>query len=89
MTSPASAPGPAPLALVAGGSRGLGLAIARDLGRRGYRLVICARSAAELETAAATLRSADVDVRPAVCAVSDAVAVDALVESVERDDGPI
>ena len=85
----AAVPGPAPLALVAGGSRGLGLAIARDLGRRGHRLVICARSAAELQTAEAVLRSDGVDVRTAVCDVADAAAVDALVESVERQDGPL
>jgi len=79
----------APLALVAGASRGLGLAIARDLGRRGHRLVVCARWAGELEAAGAALRAEGLEVRTAVCDVADAAAVTALVESVEREDGPI
>jgi len=78
-----------PLALVAGASRGLGLLIARELGRRGHRLVICARSAAELDVARATLAADGLDVRSAVCDVADADAVDSLVASVEQQDGPI
>jgi gluconate 5-dehydrogenase len=42
-------------ALVTGGNSGLGLAIARALGLAGARLVLCARRAAELEVAAASL----------------------------------
>src|SRR5437763_17083370 len=37
--------------LITGGSRGLGLAIARELARKGSRLVLCARNADELERA--------------------------------------
>jgi len=44
------------VALVAGGSRGLGLLIARELVRRGATVAICARGAAELRRAAADLR---------------------------------
>ena len=44
-------------ALVTGGSRGLGLVIARELARKGARLAVCARDAAELERAAADLAS--------------------------------
>jgi hypothetical protein len=40
------------VAIVTGGSRGLGLAPARDLARRGCRLVICARDEAQLNRAA-------------------------------------
>lgn len=83
-------PGPtAPLALVAGASRGLGLLIARELGRRGHRLVICARSAAELDAARAQLTAEGLAVRTAVCDVADADAVDELVAAVETQDGPI
>jgi short-subunit dehydrogenase len=89
MTSPSPDPATAPLALVAGASRGLGLAIARDLGRRGHRLVICARSAAELESARASLAADGLDVRAVVCDVTDAAAVETMVQSVERGDGPI
>jgi short-subunit dehydrogenase len=89
MTSPSPDSATAPLALVAGASRGLGLAIARDLGRRGHRLVICARSTAELESARADLTAEGLTVRTAVCDVADAEAVDALVASVEQEEGPI
>ena len=89
MTSPSPDPATAPLALVAGASRGLGLAIARDLGRRGHRLVICARSAAELENAQASLAADGLTVRAVVCDVTDPAAVETMVQSVERGDGPI
>jgi len=42
-------------ALITGASRGLGLALARELARRGWRLIIDARGAAALETARAEL----------------------------------
>ena len=42
-------------ALVTGGSRGLGLLIARELGRCGCRVAICARDGEELERAARRL----------------------------------
>jgi NAD(P)-dependent dehydrogenase (short-subunit alcohol dehydrogenase family) len=44
-----------PTAIVTGASRGLGLALSRALGERGWRLVIDARDAAALEAAAAEL----------------------------------
>jgi NAD(P)-dependent dehydrogenase (short-subunit alcohol dehydrogenase family) len=44
-----------PTAIVTGASRGLGLALARALAGRGWRLVVDAREAAPLETAAAEL----------------------------------
>lgn len=43
------------LALITGASRGLGLALARGLARRGWKLVIDARNAQALETARAEL----------------------------------
>ena len=39
-------------AVITGGSRGLGLLIARELGRRGSRVTIAARDEAELEPGA-------------------------------------
>lgn len=44
-------------ALVTGGSRGLGLALARELARRGHDLVLVARSQANLDQAAASVAS--------------------------------
>ena len=53
------------VAVVTGGSRGLGLALAQTLARRGWRLVLDARGAADLERAAATIVGAEeVVVRP-------------------------
>jgi short-subunit dehydrogenase len=45
------------VALVTGASRGLGLLLARELGRNGCPLVLCARDGAELERAAGRLRA--------------------------------
>jgi len=39
--------------LITGGSRGLGLVLAREFAKRGARVAVCARSAAELERAKA------------------------------------
>ncbi|MBV9267691.1 MAG: SDR family NAD(P)-dependent oxidoreductase, partial [Acidobacteriaceae bacterium] len=44
------------IALITGGSRGLGLAIAHELGSYGCDLALCARDANELEEAATRLR---------------------------------
>jgi NAD(P)-dependent dehydrogenase (short-subunit alcohol dehydrogenase family) len=46
-----------PTALITGASRGLGLALARELARRSWRLVIDARGAEELEAARAELNA--------------------------------
>ncbi|HYP44800.1 MAG TPA: SDR family oxidoreductase [Propionibacteriaceae bacterium] len=79
----------APIALVAGASRGLGLLVARELGRRGHRVVICARDEDELLRGAQLLQSDGVDVVPRVCDVADRDAVEQLVSDVEANVGPI
>lgn len=50
-------------ALVTGGSRGLGLQMARALGEAGARLMLSARKADELERAVAELQDAGIDAR--------------------------
>ncbi|MFG3399143.1 SDR family NAD(P)-dependent oxidoreductase [Streptomyces parvus] len=77
-----------PGALVTGGSRGLGLFMARHLAERGCVVTIAARDTEELERAAAELREATgATVRAAVCDVRDRNAVRALVREVHQRDG--
>jgi len=54
------------VALVTGGSRGIGAAIARELAAEGSRVAICARTAETLETTAAALRATGAEVLPLV-----------------------
>jgi NAD(P)-dependent dehydrogenase (short-subunit alcohol dehydrogenase family) len=53
-----------PLAIVTGGSRGLGFETARQLGGLGYRLVIAAKDKTRLASASEALASHGFDVRP-------------------------
>jgi NAD(P)-dependent dehydrogenase (short-subunit alcohol dehydrogenase family) len=52
-----------PLAIVTGGSRGLGFETARQLGGLGYRLVIAAKDKSRLAAAASNLGSHGIDVQ--------------------------
>src|SRR5689334_9010539 len=58
-------------ALITGGSRGLGLILARELARRGCRVVICARDGEELERARLHLAARGADVLALRCDVAD------------------
>jgi NAD(P)-dependent dehydrogenase (short-subunit alcohol dehydrogenase family) len=78
-----------PVALVVGGSRGLGLLLARELGRRGFRPVLWARDAQELERAAELLRADGTTANTMVCDVRDSERVVELVDRLEKDIGPI
>ena len=78
-----------PLALVMGGSRGLGLLLAHELGSRGHRLIISARDAQELERAAGELSSAGYEAAAEICDVTDRAQVDDLVRRTEETQGPI
>ncbi len=51
------------VALVTGGSRGLGLQMAHALGEAGARIMLSSRKAADLEAAAAELQAAGIDAR--------------------------
>jgi NAD(P)-dependent dehydrogenase (short-subunit alcohol dehydrogenase family) len=69
-----------PVGIVTGASRGLGLALARELARSGWRLVVDARGAGELETAARGLAALG-DVVAVAGDVTDPSHRDALVEA--------
>ena len=77
------------VALVTGGSRGLGLALSRELARQGCRLAICARDETELEAARADLKQSGAEVLALPCDVADPAAVAAMVEAVTHHYGRI
>lgn len=66
--------------LITGGSRGLGLLMAREYARLGARLVLVARSAEELERACVELRASGAEAIGVSCDVGDEAGVLALVE---------
>ena len=68
--------------LITGGSRGLGLVLARELAREGARLAICARDPEELDRARHDLERRGATVRAAPCDVTDQFEVEALVRGV-------
>ncbi|MEV7711555.1 3-oxoacyl-ACP reductase FabG [Streptomyces sp. NPDC088270] len=92
-----------PVALITGATSGIGLAVARQLGRSGHRVFLCARTEADVEQTVEDLRNegltadglaADVRSRESVAAlVSAAVAtygrVDVLVNNAGRSGGGV
>ena len=76
-------------ALVTGGSRGLGHAIAQGLGQAGARIVLNGRGVAALETAAEGLRAAGIAADVLAFDVTDHAAVRTAVDGYEADTGPI
>ncbi len=77
------------VAIVTGGSRGLGLVLARELGGRGMRVVIVARDEEAIERARATLAAEGIDATALPCDVSDEEGVAGLVADVEENIGPV
>jgi NAD(P)-dependent dehydrogenase (short-subunit alcohol dehydrogenase family) len=73
--------------LITGGSRGLGLVLAREAGRQGAHVAICARDAEELVRARADLRGRGVHLFAIPCDVTDREQVDETVRAVERHFG--
>ena len=75
--------------LITGGSRGLGLALAREAASRGARLAICGRDSESLERARGALARSGAEVIAVPCDVTDRGAVHELVEAVDRSLGPV
>ena len=75
------------LAFVTGASRGIGRAIALELGRRGAHVVGTATSAAGAQSIAESLAAAGINGRGVVLDVADAAAVEACLKDVESRDG--
>jgi 3-oxoacyl-[acyl-carrier protein] reductase len=74
-------------ALVTGATRGIGRAIALELGKRGARVVGTATTAAGAQAIDAYLAEAGITGRGTVLNVADAGAVDACIKSLEAADG--
>ncbi len=68
--------------LITGGSRGLGLILARDFASEGAKLAICARDGEELKRAKKDLESRSAEVLDLVCDVRNQNEVDRMVEEI-------
>jgi len=75
-------------ALVTGASRGIGLAIARGLGRQGASVVLTGRKADTLAAAAAQLRAEGIQAQSIVCHQGDPGAIQALFGQLDQSGQP-
>ena len=77
------------VAIITGGSRGLGLELARGLAVAGASLALCARDPDELDTARRELEAGGAAVLSMPCDVTDSAAVDQFVAAVRSRFGRI
>jgi short-subunit dehydrogenase len=75
--------------LITGGSRGLGLALAREFALRGSQVTICARDPEELLRATDQLERAGFKVNSVPCDITQESAATALVSELEEGNGPL
>ena len=75
--------------LITGGSRGLGLALARQMANEGARLAICGRDPESLERARASLANLGAEVLALPADMTDPASVGELIEAVRQRLGPI
>jgi NAD(P)-dependent dehydrogenase (short-subunit alcohol dehydrogenase family) len=77
------------VAVVTGGGRGIGAATARLLASAGARVIVAARSTAEIETVAAEIRAAGADAEAMPCDVSDRESIERLRAGAEARFGAV
>ena len=77
------------VALVTGGSRGLGLQIAEGLGEMGAKVALTARKQQELDQACSHLAKLGIESLPIACDMSDPAAIPGMVEKTIAALGPI
>ena len=75
--------------VITGASRGIGADLARGFAEAGARLALCARTTEQLEEVAGRARSIGAEAVPVPADVEDARSLEAMVDLVERDLGPI
>lgn len=75
--------------LITGGSRGLGLVLAREFADEGAKIAICARNSDELNRAKAELENRGAEVFAAVCDVRQKEEVNKLIENTTAHFGQI
>jgi NAD(P)-dependent dehydrogenase (short-subunit alcohol dehydrogenase family) len=75
--------------LITGGSRGLGLSLAREFARRGCRIAICARDAEELANAKEDLERRGAEVLTVECDVGDQRQVERMTAQVLQHYGRV
>jgi short-subunit dehydrogenase len=75
--------------VITGGSRGLGFALAREFGRRGCRVAICARDGERLEEARRNLLQDGVEVFAQPCDVGEADDVESFLAATVARFGPV
>jgi NAD(P)-dependent dehydrogenase (short-subunit alcohol dehydrogenase family) len=73
---------PGRIALITGGSRGLGLQIAEGLGEMGAKVALTARKGDELDQACSQLKGLGIEALPIVCDLSKTDAIAPMVEQV-------
>jgi 3-oxoacyl-[acyl-carrier protein] reductase len=80
---------PSTTALVTGATHGIGRATAFALGRAGYRVGVCARTAAKVDSLVAELRAAGIEAAGRAADVAHAAQVTSVVEHVSKELGEI
>lgn len=75
--------------LVTGGSRGLGLLLAREFGRNGAQVAICARNPEELDRARGILSGSGIHAQSYRCDLTDPAQVGEMVATIAAQLGPV
>src|SRR6478752_1395803 len=77
------------VAIVTGGSRGIGKEMAHGLAEAGASLMLCARRAEWLDETVAEFRANDFDVRGRLCDVAKPAEVEAVVAAAVKEFGKV
>src|SRR5689334_21446211 len=77
------------VALITGGSRGIGLAMAKAFARAGYSVIITGRDHARLKQAVSEVKGSAGSVEGLICDVADPSSVQKLFETLRKRDGSI